>query len=277
MYAFNRVSLDIASVVAIIPSLEDNTARFSGLSAPNAPGSTAARNEKLAHQRDLEAQATDALKRNVMWDADAQARPPSLDSLADAEGEIDPDYRPDEQPIGIRSEDGSIVQFESVNIHPDVPAANAVDQVRPFCSLSLYDDPSNNVRSLVRQINDLTRQGENTQILSSLELCSLPQSSLPDELPPPSQRHPADSEMDADKSTMQESVKSHNHIDTQEVMRIAAEQFTSVREASNAMDIDSSGQDASAGSEEIEDEKPRQVVEDQILGMLNSAFDTLYI
>ena len=130
-----RVSIDIASIVSLLPSTENNAEHFAGLadstkSLSNAPQD----NLRLAKQRETEAQRDDAVKRRVVWDADIIARPnsdtPPTISVAesdmdiDAEGEVDFDdqrstgwddrlVNPEEDmPVGIRREDGLVVPID---------------------------------------------------------------------------------------------------------------------------------------------------------------------
>jgi hypothetical protein len=113
------VAITISSIASAIPTLEDNTAPYTGLGS----GITNTRTNSLlspkaALNRETEAQAEDAEKRNVLWDAEADIY--LVPGSEDAEGEMDPDISmvlnskvTRHRPIGIRGHDGQVNPYMS--------------------------------------------------------------------------------------------------------------------------------------------------------------------
>ncbi|KAF8330034.1 HORMA domain-containing protein [Cantharellus anzutake] len=106
---YHSVTLDIASIVSLIPNSEDNTAQFSGLSPGHSPPATFADGSRM-RQRAAEVQIEDARHRHIVWDADAPARPKSPPDEGSVRA-LDSDVEADEDrdaPLGVRGSDGSI-------------------------------------------------------------------------------------------------------------------------------------------------------------------------
>jgi hypothetical protein len=125
-----RVNVGIQSIVAYLPSTEENDAAFTGTVGAAAPSLTPL--EEANHRaQQVEAQVKDASERNVVWDAEH-----GLGDV-DAEGEDDPDYvdgmfvgssKVNDSgveiivPIGIRNEEGVIVPLKLSQRGPGIEA-----------------------------------------------------------------------------------------------------------------------------------------------------------
>ncbi|KAA1469348.1 DNA-binding protein [Dentipellis sp. KUC8613] len=112
---WHGVDVHVASVSGIIPPTDDNSAPFSGTTSSPHPTATY---DTTSRKAEIEVQKRDAAERTVVWDADNLGRMDSRD--VDAEGEVDPEYIPDEAddsgvgldvwvPLGVRNEDGEII------------------------------------------------------------------------------------------------------------------------------------------------------------------------
>lgn len=116
------MNVGIQSIVAYLPSTEDNDAAFTGTTTGAAPPSLTPLQEANHRAQQVELQVKDASERNVIWDAEHGL------GDADAEGEDDPDYvdgvfvggsKVNDSgveilvPIGIRNEEGVIVPIKS--------------------------------------------------------------------------------------------------------------------------------------------------------------------
>ncbi|KIJ69131.1 hypothetical protein HYDPIDRAFT_172597 [Hydnomerulius pinastri MD-312] len=106
---WHGVNMKVVSVSSYLPSsTEDNNAMFTGITAHSAPKLTPVEEARLRSE-DAELQKTDALDRNVVWDADededAQGEDVSDDGivLTRYNGEVSM------VPIGIRGDDGKLL------------------------------------------------------------------------------------------------------------------------------------------------------------------------
>lgn len=116
------MSISIASIASIIPSVEDNTQQYYGLTNASGIPSSTLNNAAARTKSETEIQMLDSEKRNVLWDADADVL--LAPGTEDAEGEADPDYSQSlatavlgggerDKPIGYRKEDGSVEPYVS--------------------------------------------------------------------------------------------------------------------------------------------------------------------
>jgi meiosis-specific protein HOP1 len=115
------VNVGIQSIVAYLPSTEDNDAAFTGTTTGASAPSLTPLQEANHRAQQVELQTKDASERNVVWDVEHGL------GDADAEGEDDPDYvdgvfvggsKVNDSgveilvPIGIRNEEGVIVPIK---------------------------------------------------------------------------------------------------------------------------------------------------------------------
>lgn len=123
VYVFASVNVGIQSIVAYLPSSENNDAIFTGTISTAAIPSLTPLQEASHRVQQAELQTTDALNRTIVWNAEDGLGDP------DAEGEDDPDYADGIYknvndsgveiyvPIGIRNEEGVIEPLPAQQRH----------------------------------------------------------------------------------------------------------------------------------------------------------------
>ncbi|KAF7792377.1 hypothetical protein EIP86_003414 [Pleurotus ostreatoroseus] len=135
---WHGVDLHVSSIAGYIPSSEDNSAPFCGITTKGGHAAPLTPAEEAVHRlQQIEVQKEDAERRKVVWDAEGGLG--SIETDADADGEIEEDNQVLEVwrtctagmeyvgPIGIRDGDGNIVSLSHEKSNPTTQAPSSAE------------------------------------------------------------------------------------------------------------------------------------------------------